>query len=280
MSENTFFNRLNVARVFKQDNGGVRLLGTYCGGLYFPKDGGKPFTIVETSQGNYQTWTRLQSDKEFLSADNWHLIHLHLRKKYDADNGAGGAGHAFRLPLPGAYSHKRAVPFMTRVIVNDTEPIMSVSDILSLIPQTEKERNIVHAARSLAALGNWEIGDVEVPGWFREKWERRRSALLASPACPLKTDGTTPDWSSIEYRVALESLYGYKNRSEEQHERVASWLVNIVSGEAAKRCKPKPDLYAQRTVYKAANQLGLAVVRGAAERQASDQGCPSQFYDL
>lgn len=224
-----------------------------------------PFTIVETSAWNFQAWIKLQSDTDYLPYQDWHLIQRYLRIKYGTDKGAGGTGHAFRLPLPGAYSHKRAVAFMMRVIVNDTEPVMSVLDILSLIPQTEKERNIVHTARSLVVLGNWEIGDVEVPGWFREKWERRRSALLASSACPLKTDGTTPDWSSIDYRVASESLYGYKNRSEEQQELVASWIVNIVSDEAAKRGKPKHAQYARRTVYKAANQLGLAVVRGASE---------------
>ena len=61
MSENTFFNRLNVARVFKQDNGGVRLLGTYCGGLYFPKDGGKPFTIVERSTKNGKSFKQVRA---------------------------------------------------------------------------------------------------------------------------------------------------------------------------------------------------------------------------
>lgn len=243
------------------------------------RDGMNPFTIVETSEGNFQAWIKLLSAMDYLAFQDWHLIHHYIRAKYKADNGAGGVGHAFRLPLPGAYSHKRAVPFRMSVTVKDTEPVMSVSEVLSQIPRAEKERNIVYADRNFAFLENWGVEEAEVPGWFREKWERRRSALLASSACPLKTDGTTPDWSSVDYRAASALLYGYKNRSKEQQEHVVSWLANIVSDEAAKRGKPRPAQYALRTVNKVANQLGLAAVRDVSARQVHEQVVLSQLYD-
>ena len=69
MSENTFTNRLTVARTFKQDNGGVRLLGTFCGGLYFPKDGGKPFNIVERNSKNGKTFKQVRATL-VISPDN------------------------------------------------------------------------------------------------------------------------------------------------------------------------------------------------------------------
>ena len=243
------------------------------------RDAMNPFTIVETSAGNFQAWIKLLSDADYLPYQDWHLIHHYFRTKYDTDNGAGGVGHAFRLPLPGAYSHKRTVPFRMSVTVKDTEPIMSVSEILSRISQTDKERNIVHAAHRFAVPENWGMEESEVPGWFREKWERRRSALLASSACPLKTDWMTPDWSSVDYRAASALLYGYKNRSKEQQEHVVSWLANIVSDEAAKRGKPRPAQYAWRTVNKVANQLGLAAVHDVSARQVHEQVVLSQLYD-
>lgn len=61
MAENTFTNRLMVSRTFKGDNGSVRLLGTFCGGLQFPKDGGKPFTTVERTTKNQKVFKQIRA---------------------------------------------------------------------------------------------------------------------------------------------------------------------------------------------------------------------------
>ena len=61
MSDNTFTNRINVTRAAKQENGNVRLLWTFCGGLHFPKDGGKPFTIVQRSTKNGKTFKQVRA---------------------------------------------------------------------------------------------------------------------------------------------------------------------------------------------------------------------------
>lgn len=61
MAENTFTNRLMVSRAFKNDKGGVRLLGTFCGGLNFPKDNGKPFSIVERTSKNGKSFKQVRA---------------------------------------------------------------------------------------------------------------------------------------------------------------------------------------------------------------------------
>lgn len=223
------------------------------------RDGIAPFIIVETSQGNYQTWIRLQSDKDFLKPDDWHLIHRHLRDRYDADKGAGGAEHAYRLPLPASFSHKRAESFQMRVSVNDTSG-KSVEDVLADIPQWKKNRNHVPVANFSSVPELWAVEEVDIPNWFREKWERRRSELIASAKCPQKNDGT-PDWSSVDFTIAKRFLYGYRDRKENQQAKVALWLTKILADEAAKREKPKPIQYAQRTVFNVASQLNLDIVR-------------------
>lgn len=243
------------------------------------RDGLTLFAIVETSPGNYQAWIKLRSDKDFLRPNDWHSIQRHLQKKYGADKGAGGAEHAFRLPLPGALSHKREKPFKMRVSVEENATsTKSVADILATIPAWEKEPQRVPIATFSALPELWEGDDeVEIPAWFREKWERRRAELVASKNCPKKQDGSTPDWSSVDFRIASQSLWGYKDRDENQQALVALWLTRIIADEAARRGKPKPIKYAQRTVFSVANQLGLDIVRHAQrdfDRDDSDRGNP------
>lgn len=61
MAESTFTNRLMVSRTFKGDNDSIQLLGTFCGGLQFPKDGGKPFTTVERTTKNQKVFKQIRA---------------------------------------------------------------------------------------------------------------------------------------------------------------------------------------------------------------------------
>lgn len=241
-------------------------------------DGLAPFATIETSPGNYQAWIKLRSDKEYLRPNDWHSIQRHLQKKYGADKGAGGAEHAFRLPLPGALSHKREKPFKMRVSIDIEEnaETKSVGEVLATIPAWEKEPQRIPISTFSALPELWNGDEVEIPSWFSEKWERRRAELAASKNCPKKQDGT-PDWSSVDFRIASQSLWGYKDRDENQQALVALWLTRIIADEAARRGKPKPIKYAQRTVFSVANQLWLDIVRHAQrdfDRDDSDRGNP------
>ena len=217
-----------------------------------------PFTIVETSVGNYQAWVKLRSDGVCVTPDAWHLIHRHFRERYGADKGAGGTGHAFRLPLPGAFSHKRAEPFRMQIRVNDTVPVMSVTELLSQISRSENKLHIGSTVHADTVSGYWGTEGVDVPEWFLVKWSKRYKELTGSPHCPRKSGGT-PDWSSVDFCVTGRSLWGYRAHGVEKQANAALWLIKILEMEAAKRGKPKPAQYARRTVFNAANQLGLEI---------------------
>lgn len=220
-----------------------------------------PFAIVETSQGNYQVWARLQSNEAYLRAEVWHTIHYYLCNLYESDRGAGGAEHAFRLPLPGAVSHKRAEPYKMKVSVHDNEPSLSVGEILLRIPLNKKESDVVPVSRISVVPDPGDMEGIEIPGWFRSKWEQRREEIISAESCPHKTDGTTPDWSAIDYRLASRFLYGYRNSEGGRLTLAILWITKMIEEEAEKRGKPRPAIYARRTAYRAARQLGIEIDR-------------------
>lgn len=220
-----------------------------------------PFAIVETSPGNYQAWVRLQSNEAYLRAEVWHTIHYYLCNLYESDRGAGGAEHAFRLPLTGAFSHKRCEPYKMKVSVLSAGPSITVDDILLRIQLNKKGPDVVPVSRISVIPYPGDGGKIEIPGWFRSKWEQRREEIISAESCPRKTDGTTPDWSSVDYRLASRFLYGYRNSEEGRLTLAILWITRMLTEEAEKRGKPRPATYARRTAYRAARQLGIEIDR-------------------
>lgn len=219
-------------------------------------DGFTPFTTVETSHDNYQVWIKLRyeskSNSPQMPYDDWHRIRNYLGQRYNADKGAGGAGHAFRLPIPQGLSHKRRKPFQLSVIISDADPSLNVEDLLNSLPMETNNKNILsYPSRVLAASA---APPSDVPFWLKQKWDQRLQKMLNSPNCPTKANGE-PDWSSIEFRVVSQSLYGYRKSSPEKQSEIAAWLVQLLTDQAKNRNKPKPQMYADRTVSKASAQI-------------------------
>lgn len=91
---------------------------------------------------------------------------------------------------------------------------------------------------------------------MREKWDRRKEAIIASPTCPRRADGSQ-DQSAVDYRLAAQTMWGYRERDPEQRARVGDMLIRLLSDEAVERGKPKPVNYAERTVTRAIEQLNV-----------------------
>lgn len=70
MANTTFTNRLCVPRTNKDTNGNLHILGTFCGGLSFPREeGGKPFALVERKSKNDKTYKQVKCSL-VISPDN------------------------------------------------------------------------------------------------------------------------------------------------------------------------------------------------------------------
>lgn len=124
----------------------------------------------------------------------------------------------------------------------------------------KKESDVVPVSRISVVP---DPGDMEgeIPGWFRSKWEQRCEEIISAESCPRKTDGTTPDWSSVDYRLASRFLYGYRNSEGGRLTLAILWITKMIEEEAEKRGKPRPAIYARRTAYRAARQLGIEIDR-------------------
>lgn len=156
------------------------------------------------------------------------------------------------------------MPHKLAVLVSDAEPSKSVQDLLSEISVQQQEQ-------SKRKFRNFGIGgksrkfqcyetDRPAPDWFKEKWIRRTQEILDSDKCPRKYSGEA-DWSVVEYKVASQTLYGYKNRDRDKQADVAGWISEILSEQAENSGKPKPEDYANRTIHKIAQDLELEITQ-------------------
>lgn len=56
----SFVNRICVANTNTDNNGNLHLIGTFCGSLNFPRDNGKPFTLVERTTKNNKSYKQVK----------------------------------------------------------------------------------------------------------------------------------------------------------------------------------------------------------------------------
>lgn len=56
----SFSNRLCVSNTFNDQKGNLHITGTFCGSLNFPRDNGRPFTLVERTTKNNKTYKQVK----------------------------------------------------------------------------------------------------------------------------------------------------------------------------------------------------------------------------
>lgn len=232
------------------------------------QDGIFPFATVSTSPGHFQVWIALPSKKSILESHEWRQINSWLIRRYGADMGANGAGHAFRLPT--FLSWKRPEAF--RCGFYSSPKLELEGQQLSL--EDVQRKIFLETPPVFRDAGDWgtRIWDEkqeaeEVPAWLSEKWKKRRAELLSSSRCPLKK-GMPPqaDESAVDFRIALDLLAPLSERGGDVVQKRGEQIRKILETEAFQRKKAKPKDYAERTITAVLNRLGIGIRRSESEQ--------------